>query len=99
MRAPRHAQIDGLMKCTVGMPARRRAHSRPRLKSGASTPTKTEGGAARKVRLKGGAGQRVFRQGARAFDKPAHGHFLVGKTGLKPRPPHLRPPNPKVAAV
>src|SRR5260363_120740 len=65
MRAPRHAQIDGLMKCTVGMPARRRAHSRPRLKSGASTPTKTEGGAARKVRLKRGGATGFQADGAR----------------------------------
>src|SRR5260364_58847 len=98
MRAPRHAQIDGLMKCTVGMPARRRAHSRPRLKSGASTPTKTEGGAARKVRLKARRSQ-DFRQMARGFDITAHGQFLAWKTGLKSRRPHLRAANAKVAAV
>src|SRR5260364_264294 len=90
MRAPRHAQIDGLMKCTVGMPARRRAHSRPRLKSGASTPTKTEGGAAE---------PQDFRQMARGFDITAHGQFLAWKTGLKSRRPHLRAANAKVAAV
>src|SRR5260364_72988 len=44
---------------TDEMPARRRAHSRPRLKSGASTPTKTEGGAARKVRLKARRSHRI----------------------------------------
>ena len=44
MRSPRQAQIDGLTKCTVVMPARLAGLlSRPRLKSGASTPMKTSG--------------------------------------------------------
>jgi len=37
MRSLRHAQIDGLMKCTTRMPRARSFSSRARLKSGAST--------------------------------------------------------------
>src|SRR5256885_540141 len=43
-RSARQAQIEGQTKCTVLMPAARRSASRPRLKSGASMPTKTAGG-------------------------------------------------------
>ena len=40
MRSGRQAQMAGLTKCTVGIPRRRSFCSMPRLKSGASTPTK-----------------------------------------------------------
>ena len=47
IRLRRHAQIEGLMKCAVGMPASLRAISKSRLKSGASTPTNTPGRSSR----------------------------------------------------
>ena len=43
MRFPRQAQMDGEIKCTVGIPAARNFSSTPKLKSGASTPKKTLG--------------------------------------------------------
>mmetsp|Transcript_5757 Transcript_5757/g.14039 ORF Transcript_5757/g.14039 Transcript_5757/m.14039 type:complete len:220 (-) Transcript_5757:1605-2264(-) len=42
-RSGRQAQIDGQTKCTVLMPPSRSLCSRPKLKSGASTPMNTSG--------------------------------------------------------
>ncbi len=81
-RSRRHAHTDGLTKCTVRTPRRLSRRSRPRLKSGASTPMKTGTRAARNRRAMSRRSEINPGRCATTSVEAAHGQALQRRPGF-----------------
>ncbi len=95
-RSARQAQIEGQTKCTVLMPAARRSVSRPKLKSGASMPTKNGWRLLEQALAQLPADIQNLGQSAKHFPAVAmHGQPLAGPPCLKTALLHLGPADAK----